>query len=340
MRILAVDDDQILLGILNTALQKAGYTDITFANSAEEALEKIDTAPRPFECFLLDIQMPEVDGIDLCRMIRARNEYMQTPIIMITRLSDKAHIDKAFAARATDYVTKPFDDLELASRIRLAERLNTQQNSLRAQTAQVAELRHQIDHQNTIDLTAPMQLDDVVGGIDYLAMQNYLLQMTGGIFKLNLFAVKVTNITDAYARASASEFRLMVNSAADVIGECLKSREFFLSYAGNGVFPVVVQGRAELDMERLQIDLGVQGTELDFDLTRGRSIQLDLTLGTPANPKLLSKGRVLDALNEAISNAEAARHIEAVQQSEKAAAGWHPLSFFSRVRSDSDGPLQ
>ena len=123
MRILSVDDDPIILELLVAVLASMGHTEVTTAESAVEAFEIIKNDPEPFDCFLLDIQMPEIDGIQLCKSLRFIPEYKRTPILMITAMSDKAYIERAFASGATDYVTKPFDIVELGARIKVAESL-------------------------------------------------------------------------------------------------------------------------------------------------------------------------------------------------------------------------
>jgi CheY-like chemotaxis protein len=120
MKILAVDDDPVALDILGATLTRANYLDLTLASSAEKALEKLGKTDVPFDCCLLDIQMPGIDGIELCAAIRDMPDYRHAPIVMITSLSDQGSIDRAYAAGATDYVTKPFNGLELGSRIRVA----------------------------------------------------------------------------------------------------------------------------------------------------------------------------------------------------------------------------
>ncbi len=120
MKILAVDDDPVALDILSATLTRANYLDLTLANSAEEALDELGETEVPFDCCLLDIQMPGIDGIELCAAIRDMPDYQHAPIVMITSLSDQSSIDRAYAAGATDYVTKPFNGLELGSRIRVA----------------------------------------------------------------------------------------------------------------------------------------------------------------------------------------------------------------------------
>ena len=121
MKILAVDDDPLLLELLEATLAGAGYENVTLANSPREALEILQESLVPFKCILLDIQMPEMDGIELCSRIRRMQHYQTTPILMVTAMTERSFVERAFTAGANDYISKPFDPFELATRLRLAE---------------------------------------------------------------------------------------------------------------------------------------------------------------------------------------------------------------------------
>ena len=121
MKILAVDDDEFIRDLLVGALSEIGLDDITVTDSAESALELVAAAEKPFECLLLDIRLPGKNGLELCSLLRRHTDYTSCPILMITSVSDKAHIDRAFRAGASDYVTKPLNMAELAARISFAQ---------------------------------------------------------------------------------------------------------------------------------------------------------------------------------------------------------------------------
>ncbi len=70
MKMLAVDDDEVILDLLSLILEQEGHTDVVMSNSGEHALGVIDNTLSPFDCILLDIQMPKMDGIELCAKIR------------------------------------------------------------------------------------------------------------------------------------------------------------------------------------------------------------------------------------------------------------------------------
>lgn len=123
MKILVVDDDEFTLSVLQLYLAEAGYSDVTICSSSEHAITLIENGYIKYDCFFFDIIMPFIHGVELCKKVRAINGYDETPIIMLTAISSKSDIDEAFAAGATDYVTKPFNMTEIGARVRIAEHL-------------------------------------------------------------------------------------------------------------------------------------------------------------------------------------------------------------------------
>lgn len=121
MRLLAVDDDELILELVEVFLGTIGYDDVEYVTSGAEALRAINEAKTPFDCILLDIQMPGMTGIQLIPLVRAIDAYAFTPIIMLTAMVDRNWIAQAFAAGAWDYVAKPFELFELESRLHAAE---------------------------------------------------------------------------------------------------------------------------------------------------------------------------------------------------------------------------
>ncbi len=112
--ILVVDDDEGTTGLMIIALRKAGYT-LVKAGDGAQAMEAV----RQYQpdLILLDIMMPDIDGIEVCRKIRANQDTFQIPIIMVTVLNSEEHRRAAMEAGADDYVTKPVRFEELKNRI-------------------------------------------------------------------------------------------------------------------------------------------------------------------------------------------------------------------------------
>ena len=114
--ILVVDDEQSYRDALSVALQREGYFVETAADGAE-ALARFDAA-RP-ALVLLDVMLPQMSGIDVCRELRTRS---QVPIIMVTARNAEIDAVVGLAVGADDYVTKPFRLRELIARVRAALR--------------------------------------------------------------------------------------------------------------------------------------------------------------------------------------------------------------------------
>jgi PleD family two-component response regulator len=131
MRILVVDDVEDSRELTEAALLSAGYNDVKTTDSGWEALKILDvgrvTDESPsVELVLLDIVMPEIDGIETCARIRNDARYSDLPIIMVTSLDDMDNLANAFIAGATDYVTKPINRVELVARVRAAHKLKAE----------------------------------------------------------------------------------------------------------------------------------------------------------------------------------------------------------------------
>jgi sigma-B regulation protein RsbU (phosphoserine phosphatase) len=128
MRILLVDDSEDSRDITEAAILSAGYTDVVIAASASEAFEYLNIGKEsridatPLDLILLDILMPDVDGIEACARIRDDGRYANIPILMVTSLADKDSLSSALAAGANDYITKPIDPVELLARMHAARR--------------------------------------------------------------------------------------------------------------------------------------------------------------------------------------------------------------------------
>jgi DNA-binding response OmpR family regulator len=111
-RILLVDDEQPIQTLLSFPLQRDGY-EVVAASDGQEALNRF--AEQPFDLVVLDLMLPKVDGLEVCRRMRARSA---VPIIMLTAKSEE--IDKVLGLElgADDYITKPFSMREFRSRVK------------------------------------------------------------------------------------------------------------------------------------------------------------------------------------------------------------------------------
>ncbi len=113
MKILIVDDEESIRELLSVQLGKNGYEVLTAADG-REALEKVSEA----DLVLLDVMMPEPDGFEVCRRLKADKDWMAIPVIMLTAKVEE--IDKVLGLElgADDYISKPFSFRELLARIK------------------------------------------------------------------------------------------------------------------------------------------------------------------------------------------------------------------------------
>src|SRR5438067_9827004 len=105
-RILVIDDEPANIHTLSTLLKERGYQ-INIATNGGQALQVLERI-RP-DLILLDIMMPELDGFETCRRIKASTAWREIPIIFLTAKTDTADIVRAFELGAVDYVAKPFN---------------------------------------------------------------------------------------------------------------------------------------------------------------------------------------------------------------------------------------
>ena len=112
--ILAVDDSSEMLDILKNLIAGAGYR-FYGASNANQCMRLVcDIQP---DLILLDIQMPEIDGFELCRQIRALEACKHTPVGFVTARRTAQDVKAGIAAGGNDFITKPFDAKNLLARI-------------------------------------------------------------------------------------------------------------------------------------------------------------------------------------------------------------------------------
>lgn len=125
MTILLVDDNEINLFTLEKLLSNSGHNDFVSLTSAKALLCYLQKSSQAAEVdlILLDIMMPEMDGIEACKRIRADEQFKNIQIIFVTALEDKKRLAEALDIGGNDYISKPLHKTELLARIRAALRL-------------------------------------------------------------------------------------------------------------------------------------------------------------------------------------------------------------------------
>lgn len=113
-RVLVCEDEDVIRGFVIINLRRAGY-DVTDVSCGEDALRAYDEADGKFDIAVLDIMMPGMDGIAVCRALREKSESLG--IILLTAKAQAADREEGMKSGADDYVTKPFSPSELIKRV-------------------------------------------------------------------------------------------------------------------------------------------------------------------------------------------------------------------------------
>jgi two-component system chemotaxis response regulator CheY len=149
VKVLIADDEEITRVMLRTLLSERGY-DVVVASDGAEAYELLRRPDAP-SIAILDWMMPGIDGIELCRRIRASATGGYTYVIIHSSQGEKGHFKTGMDAGADDYLTKPCDPQELYLRIRAGERIVTLQERLRVE-ARVDALTNTLNRSAIMDV--------------------------------------------------------------------------------------------------------------------------------------------------------------------------------------------
>lgn len=144
-RILIVDDSEDSADITAAFLEEGGFSRISFARSADEAFNLIglDTEETPssarFDLIIMDIMMPEIDGIEACARLRLHEVGRYVPILMLSAAREIQALNQAFVAGANDFVAKPVTQIDLLARVRTLLRFGREQDRRLMREAEVAQ---------------------------------------------------------------------------------------------------------------------------------------------------------------------------------------------------------
>lgn len=296
LRVLAVDDDHSILQLLKTALS-AFHFDISISDSGANALKQIARQDKPFDCFLIDIQMPSMNGIMLCKEIRKLPEYKNAPILMLTAMSDREYVDLAFVAGATDYVTKPFDFLELRSRMSAAQRLVQERRIAQNNSERDAET----GERQKFALDEPIAIEGIERVLQYTEFDNYIMQLSQGrMFNTHAAAVKIANVEDMHERLSVDAFETVLRDVALAMANQTKKTGDIISYRGDGVFLMVRHSRFSGNGQDLEDDLNKMLHTLQAQ--RQGANEASVITGDSVSLRSLSKSGSLMSINRAIES--------------------------------------
>jgi CheY-like chemotaxis protein len=112
--VLVADDEQDILALVTTILERAGYEVVAVRDGAEALAAVRDRSP---DLAVLDISMPELDGLEVLRRLRADAETSELPVVLLSAQAQEADVARGFATGASAYVKKPFSPRDLTERV-------------------------------------------------------------------------------------------------------------------------------------------------------------------------------------------------------------------------------
>lgn len=143
MRILVAEDDPIIRRLLEATLTRSGY-EVTLAENGERAWEILQMEDPP-RLVIMDWMMPLIDGLEVCRRVRALPQRSYVYVLMLTAKGRKEDLVMGLESGADDYVTKPFDPHELRSRVRVGERILALESDLKENVRDLKEALAQVE---------------------------------------------------------------------------------------------------------------------------------------------------------------------------------------------------
>ena len=175
-KILIVEDDASIRDVLSLLLETRGFSQVEAVGTGTAALNR--ASETPFDLILLDLTLPDVDGLDVCRRLRTTPLNATTPTIMLTARGEETDVVVGLEAGAVDYVVKPFNNQTLLARIR-AQLRRTQELATNADAS-----NGNANGSGTPDAAAPSKPDVERDGLSIFVAERLVLRSDGASLDL------------------------------------------------------------------------------------------------------------------------------------------------------------
>jgi len=274
--ILAVDDETINLNILIDLLGDS--YDVVVARNGEKALKQV--AKREVDLILLDIMMPEMDGYEVCRILKSKPETADIPILFITAKTDDESIVKGFETGGVDYITKPFRPIELLARVKTHLKLS--------QTLQ------ELDFMASRD---PMT--GIYNRRRFFDLAQTLLDTKENIFAVMIDIDKFKRINDTYGHPFGD---VIIKSVVKTIARDLPENAIF-GRIGGEEFAILIEDDSKLSVINL-IEKIRKDVEEQEEFYENQSVPFTISNGISQKTSKESLDSILKRADEALYEAK------------------------------------
>lgn len=223
--ILIADDEQINRALLKRRLEREGYHVLTARNGSEAVRQTKEARP---DLVLMDVMMPEMDGLDACRLIKEDEATHSIPIIFLSARDETEMKVSGLSLGADDYISKPFEAEELIARVHVAIRLKRERDQLRTD-AEEASLRAEQAQERAMT-------DQLTGLLNRYGLQHTLARENAEARRYNrplsCVLIDIDNfktINDTYGHASGD---LTLQQIAGVLREAVRGSDTVFRYGG------------------------------------------------------------------------------------------------------------
>jgi two-component system sensor histidine kinase/response regulator len=163
--ILIIDDEPDNFDVIDALLDSEGYQ-LSYVSNGQQALELLSHF-QP-DLILLDVMMPQMNGIEFCHQFKSNSVWKHIPVIMVTALTAKEDLSQCLAAGADDFISKPVNGLELRSRVRSMLRIKQQYDALQETLNLREDLSNMIVHDLRNPITSIILAAEILRITDYL----------------------------------------------------------------------------------------------------------------------------------------------------------------------------
>lgn len=288
MPILVIDDDKDFARLLKIRLKAANGYEVCLAHSVQAAFERLGipaaATSTDIELILMDVNLPDLGGIEACRQIKNHPVGQDIPIIIITGYDDLVNLEAAFDAGAADYIAKPFDSVNLMARIRSALDLKRETDTHKQREQELLERTHQLETANE-QLRRLSSLDGLTGVANRrqfdITIRQEFQRARRNQTSLSVIMIDIDNFkayNDIYGHQAGDN---CLRQVSVVLGVVLKRPNDLLARYGGEEFAVILPDTNEEGAKNLAEVLrqAVEGLKIPHRLASQNTPVITISLG-------------------------------------------------------------